>query len=97
MTTGVCKFWRGDLGYGFLTVQGGPDLFVHTSQVKRAGYMALAQGQRVKFEMGKNNRTGQSMAVDLEPLEPIISPKATFTTSRSATPRETAEAVFTKR
>ena len=97
MAAGVCKFWRGDLGYGFLTVQGGPDLFVHTSQVKRAGYIALTQGQRIKFEIGSSNRTGQPMAVDLELLEPIISPKATFTTSRSATLRQTAEAVFTKR
>jgi len=60
--------------------------------------MALAQDQRVKFEIGRNNRTGQPMAVDLALLEPIISPKATFTTTRSATtPRETAEAAFIKR
>jgi CspA family cold shock protein len=68
-----------DFGYGFFEVEDGRDLFVHVSQVKRAGFSALTQGQRARFELGSNARIGQPMAIDLQLLEPIISPKVTPT------------------
>jgi cold shock protein len=98
MALGVCKFWRGDFGYGFFEVEDGRDLFVHVSQVKRAGFSALTQGQRARFELGSNARIGQPMAIDLQLLEPIISPKVTPTPFRpERSSREIAEAAFTKR
>jgi hypothetical protein len=59
---------------------------------------ALTQGQRARFEFGSNARTGRPMAIDLELLEPIISPKVTPTEFRpERSSREIAEAAFTKR
>ena len=79
MPIGMCKFWRADKGFGFLAIEDEPDVFVHVSQVQRAGYAALTEGQKVKFEIGSNAKTGRPMAVDLELLEPIFSPKVTPT------------------
>jgi CspA family cold shock protein len=103
MAIGVCKFWRGDTGYGFFEVEEGPDLFVHISQVKSAGYAALTQGQRAQFKIGSNARTGKPMAVDVELMEPIISPKLSPTSFRAehlndyGARRMLAEAAFMKR
>ena len=103
MAIGVCKFWRGDTGYGFFEVEDGPDLFVHASQVRHAGYAALTQGQRARFKIGSNARTGKPMAVDVELMEPIISPKLSPTSFRAEhsndqeARRVLAEAAFVKR
>ena len=103
MTTGVCKFWRGDAGYGFFLIEGGPDLFVHASQVRRAGYTSLTQGQRAQFKIGRNVRTRKPMAVDIELMEPIVSPRLSPTSFRAEqseygdAQRVLAEAVFMKR
>ena len=75
MALGFCKFWRAHFGYGLFEVEDGRDLFVHVSQVRRAGFSALTQGQRAWFEFGSDAATGRLMAIDLRLLEPIISPK----------------------
>jgi cold shock CspA family protein len=103
MAIGVCKFWRGDTGYGFFEVEDGPDLFVHVSQVRRAGYAALTHGQRARFKIGSNARTSKPMAVDVELMEPIISPKLSPTSFHAEhsndyeAHRAPAEATFMKR
>jgi cold shock CspA family protein len=103
MATDVCKFWRGDAGYGFFVVEGGLDLFFHASQVRRAGYTALTQGQRARFNIGSNARTGKPMAVDVELMEPIISPQLSPKSFRAEQSehrdehRVLAQAVFAKR
>ena len=79
MAFGVCKFWRAHFGFGLFELEDGRDLFVHVSQVKRAGFSALTQGQRARFELGSDATTGRPMAIDLQLLEPIISPKVTPT------------------
>ena len=79
MALGVCKFWREHFGCGLFEVEDGRDLFVHVSEVKRAGFSALTQGQRARFESRSNPSTGRPMAIDLQLLEPIISPEVTPT------------------
>jgi len=75
MPIGTCKFWRADKGYGFLSVEGSRDAFIHISEIQRAGYAALAEGQKVKFELTISARTGRENAVAIELLEPIVSPR----------------------
>jgi CspA family cold shock protein len=41
MAQGMVKWFNGDKGYGFIAVEGGPDVFVHFSAITGAGYRSL--------------------------------------------------------
>ena len=34
MTQGIVKWFSGDRGYGFIAIDGGPDVFVHPSAIR---------------------------------------------------------------
>lgn len=52
MTIGTVKFFNSSKGFGFIAPEnGGKDVFVHSSAVEMAGMRALAEGQRVSFEI----------------------------------------------
>ena len=38
-------------GFGFLSQEGGPDVFVHHSEIRADGYRTLDEGQKVQFEV----------------------------------------------
>ena len=42
--------WLGK-GYGFIAVEGGPDVFVHFSAITGDGYRSLDEGQKVEFDI----------------------------------------------
>jgi len=46
---GTVKWFNGEKGYGFLTRESGPDVFVHFSAIKGSGYKTLPEGQQVEF------------------------------------------------
>src|SRR5207247_1462179 len=46
MAQGTVKWFNGDKGYGFIAVEGGPDVFVHVSAIAGGGYRSLEEGQR---------------------------------------------------
>jgi CspA family cold shock protein len=50
-TQGTVKWFNADKGYGFITVDGGKDVFVHYSDIQADGYRTLEEGQRVEFEI----------------------------------------------
>lgn len=52
--SGTVKFFDAKRGYGFLTIAGGAEVYVHESRVegRRSGQRALRKGQRVDFELG---------------------------------------------
>ncbi|HZS65338.1 MAG TPA: cold-shock protein [Xanthobacteraceae bacterium] len=59
MAEGTVKFFNSQKGFGFIRpADGGPDVFVHISAVKRAGMPDLVEGQRISYdvvvERGKN-------------------------------------------
>ncbi len=57
MTTGTVKFFSTTKGFGFITPDdGGKDVFVHITEVERAGMMSLMEGQKVNFEVQKDTR-----------------------------------------
>jgi CspA family cold shock protein len=49
--TGTVKWFDASRGYGFVTREGGTDVFVHQSAIQTEGYRTLAEGQRVEFEV----------------------------------------------
>ena len=46
---GTVKWFNGSKGYGFLSQEGGPDVFVHFSAIQGEGYRNLEEGQKVEF------------------------------------------------
>jgi cold shock protein len=47
--TGTVKWFNGSKGYGFISRDGGPDVFVHFSAIQADGYKNLNEGQKVEF------------------------------------------------
>ncbi len=67
MATGTVKWFNGQKGFGFIQPDGGgPDVFVHISAVERAGLSSLNEGQKVSFELEKDNRSGKMSAGQLK-------------------------------
>ncbi len=46
---GTVKWFNGSKGYGFISRENGPDVFVHYSAIKADGYRNLVEGQKVEF------------------------------------------------
>ena len=49
--TGTVKWFNAAKGYGFLSQQGGEDVFVHFSAIAMEGYKTLREGQAVEFSV----------------------------------------------
>jgi CspA family cold shock protein len=47
---GTVKWFNERKGYGFITQDNGPDVFVHHEAVKGNGFKSLAENDRVRFE-----------------------------------------------
>lgn len=47
--TGTVKWFNGNKGYGFISRDEGPDVFVHYSAIAAEGYRNLTEGQMVEF------------------------------------------------
>ncbi len=50
MATGIVKWFNNEKGYGFISRDGGKDVFVHFSAISGEGFRTLEEGQRVEFE-----------------------------------------------
>ena len=67
MPTGTVKWFNGQKGFGFIQPDnGGPDVFVHISAVERAGLGSLNEGQKVSFELERDQRSGKMSAGQLQ-------------------------------
>src|SRR5215471_16359610 len=72
MAQGTVKWFNGDKGYGFIEVEGGPDVFVHFSAITGSGYRSLDEGQKVEFDITQGQkdprrRTSRSSANAAQP------------------------------
>lgn len=66
MTTGTVKWFNTTKGFGFIQPDnGGADVFVHVSAVERAGMRDLVEGQKISFEIMRDNKSGKSAAEQL--------------------------------
>ena len=48
--TGTVKWFNDAKGFGFITPESGPDLFVHFRAIEGNGFKSLQEGQKVSFE-----------------------------------------------
>jgi CspA family cold shock protein len=51
MIEGTVKWFNQSKGFGFLSREGGPDVFVHHSEIRPEGSATLNEGDRVEFEV----------------------------------------------
>ena len=63
--TGQVKWFNETKGFGFLEQDGGKDVFVHFSAIQGSGFKALAEGQRVEFDVVQGDKGPQAANVEL--------------------------------
>ena len=63
---GTVKWFNAQKGFGFIQPDdGGDDVFVHISAVERAGFESLNEGQKISFNMEKDERSGKAAAAPI--------------------------------
>ena len=51
MAQGQVKWFNDAKGYGFITQEGGEDVFVHHTAIQMDGFRTLKEGERVEFDI----------------------------------------------
>jgi cold shock protein len=60
MAQGTVKWFNSEKGFGFITQDGGPDVFVHFSAIQSNGYRELRENQRVEFDVKSGDKGPQA-------------------------------------
>ncbi|MDR3239360.1 MAG: cold-shock protein [Clostridiales bacterium] len=63
MKTGTVKWFNAEKGYGFISVQGEDDVFVHFSAINSDGFKTLEEGQEVQFDVVQGAKGPQAANV----------------------------------
>jgi cold shock protein len=50
-STGRVKWFNDAKGFGFITIEGGEDVFVHFSAIQSQGFRSLPEGAQVEFDL----------------------------------------------
>ncbi len=66
MATGTVKWFNSTKGFGFIQPDdGGADVFVHISAVERSSLGSLNEGQKLRYELERDQRSGKTSAGQL--------------------------------
>lgn len=63
MADGIVKWFNAEKGYGFISREGGSDLFVHHSSIQGDGFKTLEEGESVSFEIVQGPKGDQAAGV----------------------------------
>ncbi|HET6438343.1 MAG TPA: cold-shock protein [Anaeromyxobacter sp.] len=63
MANGTVKWFNDAKGYGFISQEGGEDVFVHHTEIQMDGFRTLKEGDRVEFEVTKGPKGLQAANV----------------------------------
>ena len=63
--TGTVKWFNDAKGFGFITPESGPDLFVHFRAIQGSGFKSLQEGQRVTYVPAQGPKGMQADEVQL--------------------------------
>ena len=67
MTTGTVKWFNSTKGFGFIQPDNGAgDVFVHISAVERAGMREIVEGQKLGYDLERDNKSGKMSACNLQ-------------------------------
>ena len=67
MANGTVKWFNATKGFGFIQPDdGGADVFVHISAVERAGMSTINEGQKLGFQVMRDNKSGKMAAEQLQ-------------------------------
>jgi len=64
--SGTVKWFNDEKGFGFITPESGPDLFVHFRAIKGNGFKSLKEGQKVTFVPAQGQKGMQADEVEPE-------------------------------
>ncbi len=62
-SNGTVKWFNDAKGFGFITIEGGDDVFVHFSAIQGSGFRTLAEGARVEFDLVQGPKGMQAQNV----------------------------------
>ena len=57
---GTVKWFNDAKGFGFISRENGPDVFVHFRAISGSGFRTLQEGQRVSFEVTQGPKGPQA-------------------------------------
>jgi CspA family cold shock protein len=60
LSTGTVKWFNESKGFGFITAENGPDLFVHFSAISGGGFKTLTEGQAVSYVASQGQKGPQA-------------------------------------
>ncbi|MFO0794823.1 MAG: cold-shock protein [Candidatus Brocadiaceae bacterium] len=56
MANGTVKWFNDKKGFGFISQDNGDDVFVHQTSIQGQGFRTLAEGDKVEFEVIKDQK-----------------------------------------
>ena len=63
MEKGTVKWFNDAKGFGFITRENGPDVFVHHTAIQSEGFRSLSEGDQVEFEVTQGQKGLQASNV----------------------------------